>query len=32
MDPRTGDYVRFGGRFYRRPILGQKWSLEHFPA
>ena len=32
MDPRTGDYVRFGGRSYRRPILGPEWILEHFPA
>ena len=32
MDPRTGDYVRFAGRSYRRPILGPHWILEHFPA
>ena len=32
MDPRTGDYVRFAGRSYRRPILGAQWILEHFPA
>jgi hypothetical protein len=32
MDPRTGDYVRFAGRSYRRPILGLHWILEHFPA
>ena len=32
MDPRTGDYVRFAGRSYRRPILGPDWILEHFPA
>jgi hypothetical protein len=32
MDPRTGDYVRFGGRSYRRPVLGPEWVLEHFPA
>jgi len=32
MDPRTGDYVRFAGRSYRRPVLGQHWILEHFPA
>ena len=31
MDPRTGDYVRFAGRSYRRPILGPDWILEHFP-
>jgi hypothetical protein len=32
MDPRTRDYVRVGGRSYRRPILGPEWVLEHFPA
>jgi hypothetical protein len=32
MDPRTGDYVRFAGRSYRRPVLGARWILEHFPA
>jgi hypothetical protein len=32
MDPRTGDYVRFAGRSYRRPVLGPRWVLEHFPA
>jgi len=32
MDPRTGDYVRFAGRSYRRPVLGPAWVLEHFPA
>jgi hypothetical protein len=32
MDPRTGDYVRFAGRSYRRPVLGDRWILEHFPA
>ncbi|MEA2396369.1 MAG: hypothetical protein QOJ82_4260 [Solirubrobacteraceae bacterium] len=31
MDPRTGDYVRVGGRSYRRPVLGPEWVLEHFP-
>ena len=31
MDPRTRDYVRVGGRSYRRPILGPEWVLEHFP-
>jgi hypothetical protein len=31
MDPRTGDYVRFAGRSYRRPVLGPRWVLEHFP-
>ena len=32
MDPRTRDYVRLGGRSYRRPVLGADWVLEHFPA
>jgi hypothetical protein len=32
MDPRTCDYVRVGGRSYRRPVLGPAWVLEHFPA
>jgi hypothetical protein len=31
MDPRTRDYVRLGGRSYRRPILGPDWVLQHFP-
>jgi hypothetical protein len=31
MDPRTRDYVRVGGRSYRRPVLGPEWVLEHFP-
>jgi hypothetical protein len=32
MDVRTRDYVRVGGRSYRRPVLGPEWVLEHFPA
>ena len=32
MDPRTRDYIRVGGRSYRRPVLGPDWVLEHFPA
>jgi hypothetical protein len=32
MDPRTRDYIRPGGRSYRRPVLGPEWILEHFPA
>jgi hypothetical protein len=32
MDPRTRDYVRLGGRSYRRPVLGPAWVLEQFPA
>jgi hypothetical protein len=32
LNPRTGDYVRVGGRSYRRPILSPQWILEQFPA
>ncbi len=32
LNPRTGDYVRVGGRSYRRPRLGPEWVLEQFPA
>lgn len=32
MDPRTRDYVRVGGRSYRRPVLTPEWVLEQFPA
>lgn len=32
LNPRTGDYVRVGGRSYRRPLLGEQWVLEQFPA
>jgi hypothetical protein len=32
LNPRTGDYVRVGGRSYRRPRLGPAWVLEQFPA
>ncbi len=31
LNPRTGDYVRVGGRSYRRPVLGPEWVLEQFP-
>src|SRR5919109_2624180 len=31
MDPRTRDYVRVGGRSYRRPGLGPGWGLERVP-
>ena len=31
LNPRTGDYVRVGGRSYRRPMLGPEWVLEQFP-
>ena len=30
LNPRTGDYVRVGGRSYRRPMLGEQWVLEQF--
>jgi hypothetical protein len=30
LNPRTGDYVRVGGRSYRRPVLGEQWVLEQF--
>lgn len=32
LNPRTGEYVRVGGRSYRRPVLGPDWILEQFPA
>ena len=32
LNPRTGEYVRVGGRSYRRPELGPAWILEQFPA
>jgi hypothetical protein len=32
LNPRTGDYVRVGGRPYGRPLLGPEWVLEQFPA
>jgi hypothetical protein len=31
MDPRTGDFVRVGGRSYRRAPLDADWVLERFP-
>ena len=31
MDPRTRDYVKVGGRPYRREALDQAWILERFP-
>jgi hypothetical protein len=31
MDPRTRDYVKVGGRPYRRRPLDAAWILEHFP-
>jgi hypothetical protein len=30
MNPRTGEYVRVGGRSYRREPLGPGWVLDHF--
>jgi hypothetical protein len=32
MDPRTRDYVKVGGRSYRRDALDADWALERFPA
>ena len=32
INPRTGDYVRVGGRWYGRPTLGPQWVLEQFPV
>jgi hypothetical protein len=31
MDPRTRDYVKVGGRSYRREPLDAAWVLERFP-
>ena len=31
FDPRTRDYVRVGGRSFRRPELGPDWALAEFP-
>jgi hypothetical protein len=31
MDPRTRDYVKVGGRSYRRDLLDAAWILERFP-
>jgi hypothetical protein len=32
MDPRSRDFVKVGGRSYRREPLDAAWVLEHFPA
>jgi hypothetical protein len=32
MDLRTRDYIRVGGRSYRRTPLGPQWVLDEFPA
>jgi hypothetical protein len=32
IDPRTLDYVKVGGRSYRRRELSPEWVLEQFPA
>jgi hypothetical protein len=32
MDPRTRDYVKIGGRSYRREPLDAQWILRRFPA
>ena len=32
MDPRSRDFVKVGGRHYRRRLLDVAWVLERFPA
>ena len=32
MDPRSRDFVKVGGRPYRRRLLDATWVLERFPA
>jgi hypothetical protein len=32
MDPKTRDYVKVGGRSYRRRPLDAAWILDRFPA
>jgi hypothetical protein len=32
MDPRTRDYVKIGGRSYRREPLDAAWILSRFPG
>ena len=32
MDPRSRDFVKVGGRPYRRELLDAAWILERFPA
>lgn len=32
MDPRTRDFVKIGGKPYRRRRLDRRWILERFPA
>jgi hypothetical protein len=32
MDPRTRDYVKVGGRSYRRDALDADWVLDRFPV
>jgi hypothetical protein len=32
MDPRSRDFVKVGGRDYRRRLLDSAWILEQFPA
>ena len=32
MDPRTRDYVKVGGRSYRREPLDADWILARYPA
>ena len=32
MDPRTRDFVKVGGKPYRREPLDAAWILDRFPA
>ena len=32
MDPRTRDFVKIGGRSYRREPLDASWILDRFPV
>jgi hypothetical protein len=32
MDPRTRDFVKVGGRSYRRELLDAEWIFERFPV
>jgi len=32
MDPRSRDFVKVGGRHYRREPLDAAWVLERWPA
>ena len=32
VNPRTGEWVRVGGRSFLRPVVGVEWVLREFPA